>query len=79
MLPFIVGAVVGAAGVVVYNKNEKVKSAIDSNVKKVKTFAEEGFEKSKELAKDVKATVEEKVESIKSKEKEPKVAEQKGE
>ena len=46
--------------------------------KKAKEFAEEGFEKTKELTKDVKATVSEKVESIKSKKKDENL-EQKGE
>lgn len=79
MLPFIAGAIVGAAAVVVYNKNESVRNTIDSGAKKVKGLAQEGLEKSKELAKDVKATVEDKVESIKSKDKEQEIAQAKGE
>lgn len=69
MLPFIAGAVVGAAAVIVYNKNEAVKNTIDSSAKKVKTLAEGGLEKSKEIAKDVKSTAEEKIQSLKTKEK----------
>ena len=79
MLPFIAGAVVGAAAVIAYNKSDKLKEGIDTGAKKVKTLAEEGFEKTKELAKDVKATVEDKVDKLKSKEADAKVAEVKGE
>lgn len=78
MLPFIAGAVIGAAAVVVYNKNDKIKNTIDNSAKKVKKVAGEGFEKTKEFAKDAKATVSEKVDSLKSKDKEP-IVEAKGE
>lgn len=82
MLPFIAGAVVGAAAVIVYNKNETVKNTIDSSAKKVKTLAEDGLEKSKEMVKDVKNTAEEKIQALK-KEKEADVVketvEEKGE
>lgn len=67
MLPFIAGVAAGAIAVVAYNNNDKIKKSVNEGAKKAKTLAESGFEKSKELAKDVKATVSEKVESIKSK------------
>lgn len=79
MLPFIAGAVVGAAAVITYNKSDKIKNSIDNSAKKVKEIAECGLEKTKEFAKDTKATVDQKVECLKSKEKEPDVAEAKGE
>ncbi|MDC7243521.1 MAG: YtxH domain-containing protein [Sphaerochaetaceae bacterium] len=69
MLPFIAGAVIGAGAVVAYNKSDKIKNSIDSGAKKVKKVATEGFEITKEKAKDIKASVNDKVESIKSKDK----------
>lgn len=67
MLPFIAGIAVGAVAVVAYNKNDKIKSAVGQGLEKAKDMATEASEKTKEIACDVKATVSEKVESLKSK------------
>ncbi|XOB63016.1 hypothetical protein ACMC56_04225 [Campylobacterota bacterium DY0563] len=78
MLPFIAGVAAGAVAVVAYNNNKEIRDGVKTGAKKAKQFAEEGFEKTKELTKDVKATVSEKVETLKSKKKEE-ITEDKGE
>jgi len=70
MLPFIAGVAAGAAVVVAINNKKKIKKAVSEGAKKVQDYAEKGYEKSKEFAGEVKATVSEKVECIKSKGKE---------
>lgn len=70
MLPFIAGLAAGAVAVVAYNNNKKIRKTVDKGAKKAKEAAQSGYEKTKEFAGDVKATVEEKMECLKSK-KEP--------
>jgi len=74
MLPFIAGVATGAAVVIAINNNKKIKKAVRDGAKKVQDYAEKGYEKSKEFASEIKATVSEKVECIKSKGKEKETA-----
>lgn len=70
MLPFVAGLAAGAVAVVAYNNNKKIRKSVKSGAKKVQEVASSSFEKTKELAGDVKATVSEKVDCLKSKGKE---------
>jgi len=59
MLPFVAGIAAGAVAVVAYNNNKKIKAGVKTGAKKVK-----------EIADEVKTTVSEKVDCLKSKDKE---------
>ncbi len=67
MLPFIAGIAAGAVAVVAVNNNKKIKKQVIKGATKVKEVATEGATKIKETAKDVKKTVEEKVDCLTSK------------
>lgn len=69
MLPFVAGIAAGAVAVVAYNNNKKIKASVNKGAKKAKEFVESGYEKTKEVASDVKATVDEKIECMKTKKK----------
>lgn len=66
MLPFIAGLAVGAGAVVAYNNNKEIREGIQSGANKAKEYAEAGYEKTKEIACDVKETVSSKIDSLKS-------------
>jgi glucose-6-phosphate-specific signal transduction histidine kinase len=67
MLPFIAGVAAGAAIVVAVNNNKKIKKALSDGAKKAQGYAEQGYDKSKELASEIKSNVGQKVECLKSK------------
>ena len=67
MLPFIAGVAAGAVAVVAINNNKKIKKEVIKGATKVKEVANQGATKLKETAKDVKKTVEEKVDCFTSK------------
>jgi len=77
MLPFIAGVAAGAVAVVAYNNNKQIRKGVSQGAKKVKEVAETSYEKTKELAGDVKATVEDKIDCLKSKKEEKSVIEEK--
>ncbi len=79
MLPFIAGIAAGAVAVVAYNNNKEIRQGINKGAKKVKKAAESGYEKTKEIAGDVKATVGEKIDCLKSSKEDLKKAEVKEE
>lgn len=67
MLPFVAGLAAGAVAVVAYNNNKKIRKTINKGAQKAKEYAKESYEKTKEFAGDVKESVGEKVECLKSK------------
>jgi len=67
MLPFLAGVAAGAAIVVAVNNNKKIKKAFTQGAKKAQGYAEQGYDKSKELASEIKSNVSQKVECLKSK------------
>lgn len=67
MLPFIVGLAAGAVAVVAYNNNKQIRKSVKHGAKKAKDIAENGYEKTKEFAGDLKANVNEKIDCLKSK------------
>eukprot|EP00824_Muranothrix_gubernata_P011219 TRINITY_DN24518_c0_g1_i1.p1 TRINITY_DN24518_c0_g1~~TRINITY_DN24518_c0_g1_i1.p1 ORF type:complete len:388 (+),score=18.57 TRINITY_DN24518_c0_g1_i1:332-1495(+) len=78
MLPFVAGLAAGAVAVVAYNNNKKIRSSVKSGAKKVQEVASSSYEKTKEIAGDVKATMSEKVDCLKPKKnEEPVVVEEK--
>lgn len=79
MLPFIAGIAAGAVAVVAYNNNKEIRQGINKGAKKLKKVAESGYEKTKEIAGDVKATVEEKMDCLKGSKEDPKKVEAKEE
>ena len=72
MLPFIAGVAAGAVAVVAYNNNKKIRKNVKQGAKKAQEIAQEGYEKTKEFAGDVKATVSEKIDCLKPKKTEDK-------
>ncbi|MFA5704176.1 MAG: hypothetical protein WC982_11750 [Advenella sp.] len=48
MIPFVIGAIVGAAAVVAVNNNEKIKKQVTDGAKKIKDAALDGASKIKE-------------------------------
>lgn len=69
MIHFIAGIAIGAVSVVAYNNSKEIKEGVNKGVDKVKEVAETSYEKTKEFTNDVKATVSEKVDCLKSKKK----------
>lgn len=67
MIHFIAGIAIGAVSVVAYNKNKDIKKNVDKGIDKVKEVAETSYAKTKEFTNDVKATVSEKINCLKSK------------
>jgi len=67
MLPFIAGVAAGAAVVVAYNNRKEVIKTIDTGAEKLKEFVESGYEKSKDIASDIKENISDTIESIGSK------------
>lgn len=79
MLPFIAGVAAGAVAVVAYNNNKEIRKGINKGAKKVKEVAESSYEKTKEIAGDVKATVEEKIDCLKNTKEDSTTVDSKGE
>jgi hypothetical protein len=66
MIPFVIGALVGATAVVALNNNEKVKKQVSDSAKKLKDAAVDGASKLKEKYPDVKKSVEKKLDCLSS-------------
>lgn len=75
MLPFIAGVAAGAIAVVAVNNNKEIKKQVEKGAKKVKEVATQSATKIKKTAKEVKQTVEEKVDCLTSKKDEVKKVE----
>ena len=71
MLPFIAGVAAGAVAVIAINNNKKLRKTVNQGTKKAKEMAQDSYEKTKEFASDIKATVSEKVDCLKSKKESP--------
>ena len=69
-LPLLVGIAVGSLAVVAFNNKKEIKDKVVSCTSKVKDVAKTSFDKTKEFAKESKESVKEKLDCIKSKEKE---------
>ena len=68
MLPFLVGAIVGAGAIVAVNNNKKIKEKVISGASSVKSSVEKGATTVKETAIKAKEKVKEKVDCFTSKE-----------
>lgn len=67
MLPFIVGVAAGAAVVYAFGNRKEIQKGLEESISKAKEVAKEGMDKSKELACDVKKSVDGTLECIKAK------------
>lgn len=67
MLPFIAGAVAGAAVVLAFNNKKQIEKSLAKGAVKAKELASQGYEKVKVKASEAKEIIEDKVECIKSK------------
>lgn len=67
MLPFIAGAVAGAAVVLAFNNKKQIEKGLAKGAVKAKELASQGYEKVKDIASDAKDTLEDKVECLKTK------------
>lgn len=54
MIPFVVGALVGAVAVLAVNNNDKIKKEVFNSAKKLKDVALDGVSKIKEKSQDLK-------------------------
>lgn len=72
MLPFIVGVAAGAAVVYAFGNRKEIQKGLEKSISKAKDVAKEGMGKSKELACDVKKSVDSTIECIKTKKSAPK-------
>lgn len=67
MLPFIVGVAAGAVVVYALGNRKEIQKGLAESISKAKELAKEGLDKSKEIACDVKKSVDGTLECIKSK------------
>lgn len=67
MLPFIVGVAAGAVVVYALGNRKEIQKGLEGSISKAKELAKESFDKSKEIACDVKKSVDGTLECIKSK------------
>ena len=67
MLPFIVGVAAGAVVVYALGNRKEIQKGIERSISKAKELAQGGLDKSKEIACDVKKSVDGTLECIKSK------------
>lgn len=72
MLPFIVGVAAGAAVVYAFGNRKEIQKGLEESISKAKEVAKGGMDKSKELACDVKKSVDGTLECIKAKKSTPK-------